>query len=79
MLLYLGGGEPRLRFPAGICRNPVIPFFPKLLERNRDSSPAGKHSGALPGIRSAWASVEIYVGYKTSLCPIFALTSLLTI
>jgi hypothetical protein len=42
----------------------VIPSFFKLLDRNRNSSPAGKHSGALPGIRSVWAFVEIYVGYE---------------
>ena len=77
--------EPRLRFPAGILRNPVIPFFPKLLERNCDSTLAGKLPGARPENRSVWSSVEIDVGFKNKyasyyFCPnismlLFALTA----
>jgi len=55
--------RPRLRFPAGILRNPVIPFF-KLLERNCDSAPTGKLPGAPPGNQSVWSSVEIDAGFK---------------
>ena len=66
--------KSRLRFPAGILRNPVIPFF-KLLERNCDSAPTGKLPGAQAKKRSVWSSVEINVGYKTSTYLIFALIS----
>jgi hypothetical protein len=53
----------RLHFPAGILRNPVIPFF-KLLERNCDSSPAGKLPGVGPGILAVRPSVKIYIGFR---------------
>ena len=55
--------QARLRFPAGILRNPVFLFF-KLLGRNCDSAPAGKLPGARPENRSVWSSVEIDIGFK---------------
>ncbi len=57
-------------FPAGILRNPAVPFF-KLLERNCDFAPAGKLPGARSKNRSVWSSVEIDVGFKNKYASYF--------
>ena len=48
-------------------------LFFKLLERNCDSTLAGKLPGARPGNRAVWSSVsvEIYVGFKTKYISFF--------
>jgi len=63
---------PRLRFPAGILRNPVIPFFSSfwrgtVIPLLQESS----HPGGRPGNRAVWSSVEIYVGFKTKYASYF--------